>query len=56
MMSDEDRAEEYRLGFEAAQSAYRSELARAWDEGRSAAIADHRPPRTGFDSRPNPYR
>lgn len=28
----------------------------AWDEGRAGAIADHRPPLSGFDNRPNPYR
>ena len=55
-MSDEDRAVEFKVGWDAALQSIRHELARAWDEGRVSAIADHRPPLTGFVKRENPYR
>ena len=54
--TDEDQAAAYRRGWEAALASVRHELARAWDEGREGAIADHRPPMTGFAPRANPFR
>jgi hypothetical protein len=34
----------------------REAQAKAWQEGRDGAMSDHKPPLSGFESRPNPYR